>query len=213
MGLRKVFTLVTGMLALLPVFALQANSPPGATSHKGCYVNDSDLQGRYVGDCLNNVANGQGHAVGIDRYEGQFRMGDLEGLGTYTWRSGDYYFGEFSGGVFHGKGRYVYKSGNRFIGSFYQGKRHGPGTYTWADGSTFEGEYKNDKRNGFGSMTYTLETGKHEIATLHFSKRVGKMQKGKFVLTGWWVDDMLVRECATPQACAESAGNTPEPAK
>jgi len=81
------------------VFARQSN----------CAVKVALLSGSYSGSCKNGLAHGKGIAQGIDRYEGQFRMGSPNGKGIYTWSDGTYYAGQWRDGKREGEGQMVYK--------------------------------------------------------------------------------------------------------
>jgi hypothetical protein len=73
--------------------------------HVGCYIADINLQGIYHGQCsADNVAEGQGKAVGEDTYDGQFKRGLPSGQGVYIWRNGDRYIGLFQKGMANGRG-------------------------------------------------------------------------------------------------------------
>lgn len=90
------FTLI--LCAAFPAFA------------QDCAVDDPELKGTYTGGCKKGKANGEGTAVGVNTYEGQFKSGLPHGRGTYTWENGDVYTGSFEKGLKHGAGRIVYKS-------------------------------------------------------------------------------------------------------
>lgn len=73
--------------------------------HVGCYVADVNLQGIYHGQCnADNIAEGQGKAIGEDTYDGQFKAGLPSGQGIYIWRNGDRYIGLFQRGMANGRG-------------------------------------------------------------------------------------------------------------
>lgn len=61
-----------------------------------CAVKDADIANDYSGACQNGLANGKGTAVGRDRYVGEFRDGEKNGKGVYTWANGSRYEGEYS---------------------------------------------------------------------------------------------------------------------
>ena len=74
----------------------------------GCKVLLPRITGTYTGDCKKGLAHGRGTAIGIDRYEGEFRKGYPEGMGLYRWENGTYYEGYFRQGLRDGTGRMVY---------------------------------------------------------------------------------------------------------
>jgi len=69
-----------------------------------CKVLLPEIEGEYVGECKKGLANGNGKSVGTDSYEGQFKKGWPNGIGIYTWESGDWYEGEFRKGKLDGEG-------------------------------------------------------------------------------------------------------------
>ncbi|MFZ3019058.1 MAG: hypothetical protein WA056_11440 [Gallionella sp.] len=69
-----------------------------------CTVKDADIAAEYSGDCLNGLANGEGIAIGRDKYVGQFRDGEIHGRGVYTWADGSQYDGEYRDGKRSGFG-------------------------------------------------------------------------------------------------------------
>jgi hypothetical protein len=112
--------------------------------------------GRYDGEFRDGNENGRGvytYASG-DRYEGEWRDGNENGRGVYTYASGDRYEGEFRDRKVHGRGVYTYASGDRYEGEWRDGKRHGRGVYTYASGDRYEGEFRDGKVHGRGVYTY-----------------------------------------------------------
>lgn len=94
-----------------------------------CKVLIPALSGNYSGKCKNGLANGNGIAHGIDKYEGQFNKGLPHGNGIYTWTNGSYYDGKWVEGQKDGQGKMVYI--NTSVGD-----------------SVVEGYWKNDKYIG-----------------------------------------------------------------
>jgi hypothetical protein len=80
-------------------------------------------------------------------------------FGTYTFANGEKYVGEFKNGDKNGQGTYTFaKSGNKYAGGYKYGKRHGQGTFIFANGNKYVGDYKDGKKNGQG--TFTFEDGR-----------------------------------------------------
>ncbi|MEP6748163.1 MAG: hypothetical protein ABJB86_10595 [Bacteroidota bacterium] len=113
-------------------------------STASCRVVALNLLSSYKGACKNGLANGQGDAVGIHHYTGNFRDGIPNGYGTYYYDDSTYYMGYFQDGVKEGKGEahYLHKgrsdsaikgywSGNEFRGKKYI-------TYDFDGGSKFD---------------------------------------------------------------------------
>ena len=74
-----------------------------------CVVEKASLKGTYTGDCKKGKAHGHGKAVGSDIYEGEFKAGFPDGLGTYTWWNGNSFTGKYVKGLKEGKGKIIFK--------------------------------------------------------------------------------------------------------
>ncbi len=61
--------------------------------------------------------------------------------------AGHTYIGEFKDGNFNGQGAYTYANGDKYVGEFKDGKYNGQGTETFANGDKYVGEYKDGQRN------------------------------------------------------------------
>lgn len=126
----------------------------------GIYYSDGKV--RYCGSWFNDMQQGLGieHAK-CDRlatYEGQFKGGLKDGVGSYTWTDGSQYFGSWSNNCINGLGIYIGDDNRWFKGSWCDSTMHGPGKYVWPDGREYVGNYANDKKSGFG--TYAWPNGK-----------------------------------------------------
>ena len=53
--------------------------------------------------------------------------------------------GEYKDGNPNGQGTYTWSSGSKYVGEQKDGKKNGQGTMTFSDGRMFVGEYKDDK--------------------------------------------------------------------
>lgn len=115
-----------------------------------CIVLDPELQGTYVGGCVNGYAEGFGEARGTATYEGQFRRGRKHGRGVKSWpRTGDRYEGDFVDDRKEGTGMYVWgrrsaTPGARYTGGYLADRRHGYGVYEWPNGERYAGAWEND---------------------------------------------------------------------
>lgn len=93
--MKKIIT-VCSLLFLM----LNGNAQNSST----CIVGLDSLKGLYDGECSNGKANGEGKAIGVDKYEGTFKNGLPDGKGKYTWKNGDFYYGGWKKGLKEGKG-------------------------------------------------------------------------------------------------------------
>ncbi len=74
-----------------------------------CKVLKPEIATSYSGDCKKGLANGNGIAVGTDKYEGKFKDGLPQGNGTYLYANGDVYVGDFKEGMRSGNGKFTFK--------------------------------------------------------------------------------------------------------
>lgn len=114
------------------------------------YVVDSDIQGYYNGESLNEKATGNGYAKGKDEYRGNFIDGKKEGFGIYTWSTGSTYEGNWKNDNKNGYGVYKNKEGFIYEGEYLEGKKEGKGKLLFPKGDYYIGDFKNDRITGKG---------------------------------------------------------------
>jgi 1-phosphatidylinositol-4-phosphate 5-kinase len=86
---------------------------------------------------LNRWANGC-------QYEGEFKSGVYDGVGTFTWQDKATYKGNWKDGKRHGSGIYTSADGSyMYDGDWQSDVKHGQGFQQLSDGRTFEGAYTN----------------------------------------------------------------------
>jgi hypothetical protein len=107
---------------------------------------------KYVGDFKNGNSHGKGKSVwsGLFEYNGDFRKGVPNGIGTMeymdggepggVWHNGGKYEGEWRKKKKHGKGVYSDKLGNRFEGNWYNGQGL-VGKYILVNGKTYSSKF------------------------------------------------------------------------
>lgn len=113
-----------------------------------CKVGLDSLKGTYTGDCKGGKANGNGKAVGVDSYEGEFKNGVPEGKGKYTWSSGDFYYGSWKKGQKDGKGE---------LHQFADGKENVVRGYWKKD------NYRGEFENPYVIVNTTTDVGRIEV--------------------------------------------------
>ena len=116
-----------------------------------------------------------------DRYEGDFKDGLREGVGTYTYFKEEgpqnKYEGEWLQNKKHGIGKMIYGGVGEYFGRFENGKRHGEGVFKYKkNGNVYSGSWKYGVKHGHGEFIF--EKTKMKIA--------GEWENGK-ILKGKWI--------------------------
>ena len=117
---------------------------------------EKNVDFKYEGDFLNDIKNGKGKIIYYntgDFYEGEFKNGEINGYGFYTWKNKHTYEGSFLNGKMHGKGIYKWPDGNTYEGEYKNNIKEGEGEFIWKDGRKFKGNFKNGRPNGQGFLT------------------------------------------------------------
>jgi len=78
-------------------------------------------------------------------YEGKFKDGKYDGLGTYTWSGDRKYVGEWLDGKQNGHGTVTSPDG-KYVGEWKGNYFHGQGTMISSDGTKWVGEFSENKR-------------------------------------------------------------------
>lgn len=111
----------------------------------------------YEGEWKRGIANGVGtftYANG-DFYKGQWLDGRRHGKGTETHSEGSSYSGDWRNNEYNGKGRYTFQSGGSYEGQWLNNLRHGEGAIIYSDGGVYKGQWLDDKRHGKGTYIGT----------------------------------------------------------
>jgi hypothetical protein len=116
-----------------------------------------------------------------DRYEGDFKDGLREGVGTYTYFKEEgpqnKYEGEWVQNKKHGIGKMIYGGVGEYFGRFENGKRHGEGVFKYKkNGNVYSGSWKYGVKHGHGEFIF--EKTKMKIA--------GEWENGK-IIKGKWI--------------------------
>ena len=76
----------------------------------------------------------------------------MEGIGEYTFTSGDRYKGQIHDGQFGPWGEFWYRNGDHYDGEWKDYKRHGQGTFTHANGDVYTGSWVAGEIEGIGNF-------------------------------------------------------------
>ncbi|ELR13197.1 Fbox domain containing protein [Acanthamoeba castellanii str. Neff] len=107
------------------------------------------------------------------RYEGEWRMGKLDGVGTLMNSTGDMvYIGHFKQSEVHGKGVCLFSDGTRYEGEWRGSEAHGRGVCWYLDGKRYHGKWKEGKRCGKG--TFYWSNGSYYVGKWRDDKPVGQ---------------------------------------
>ncbi len=125
----------------------------GEVSENGDFVGKIVYDNRdvYTGKVVGGVFSGEvirHYDYGV--YRGEWRDGDKNGKGEFSWFDGDRYDGEWLNGVMHGKGTFKWKSGDVYTGEWKHGVADGKGKITWKSGEWYDGEWRDGMRHGKG---------------------------------------------------------------
>lgn len=89
---------------------------------------------------------------------GEFRAGMKHGKGKWRKREKaqncNTYEGEYANDKKNGIGTFTWESGNLYRGCYRDDERHGYGEMYWTDGSYYKGEWQNGIQHGIGRMTF-----------------------------------------------------------
>lgn len=148
-----------------------------------CEVRRADLQGKYIGNCRNGLAEGSGVAEGksksftglfskgLPHAKGEFKAnsapyagatisgnfvdGYIVGKGRIMFADGGVYEGALTNERPNGKGRFTRPGAFEYEGDFQDGKMAGKGTLVTSEGTKYTGGFLGGKYSGYGVMTYT----------------------------------------------------------
>jgi hypothetical protein len=95
-------------------------------------------------------------AIGMEKYQGQFKEDQRHGRGMCIYPDGARYTGEWAAGAVSGEGRFEHANGDVFVGTLAHGHRV-RGKLTWASGDEYDGEFAagDNRPAGEGTMHYS----------------------------------------------------------
>lgn len=84
------------------------------------------------------------NAPNCNSYEGQYSLDKKNGMGTFTWESGNMYKGCYKEDERHGYGEMYWTDGSCYKGEWQNGIQHGVGKMEFPDGRVKEGYFENN---------------------------------------------------------------------
>jgi SH3-like domain-containing protein len=102
------------------------------------------------GDCVNG--KGIYFFSNDEKFDGEFKNGEINGDGIYTYLDGSKYVGEFANGVRHGQGFLKSVKGITYVGWWADDLPNGQGLKTQVDGMQYFGEFKSGVMYGSGRI-------------------------------------------------------------
>lgn len=152
------------LLLASPALAQDATAPGWrADVNNGCKVWDAapgpDETASWTGACRDGLAEGHGVVQWfgadkpIERDEGEYHAGKLDGRGVSVFPDGSGYDGQWRDSLPNGRGVYHWAGGNRYEGEWLNNRRHGTGIETFASGDRYEGQWRNDRPEGQGTLS------------------------------------------------------------
>ena len=191
--MRRLAALLLLLLCTNPLWAQNPNSLPPCPKPDVTKKQDIGWSGRtwHWNDCWGRYVFEFSDSLKGTVLEGEWRYGELTGIGSYAKPNGEKYLGQFRRFMMHGHGQLTYASGDTYVGEFDADQFHGHGTYRFANGDEYDGNYKHNKEDGLG--TYHFASGDryvgefadgefHGQGTYTFvsgSKYVGEHRQGK----------------------------------
>ena len=140
---------------------------PNYKKWDNCFAEYSFPRGTYKGQWK----DGNLHGVGMYKevwggvYIGDYKNNNANGKGIYFLKSGTIFEGDFKDDLAHGKVKYVSEYGDEIIGDFKQHKADGYAVEIKENGARYEGEWKNDLYHGKGKQFYPEGTNTDLIKT------------------------------------------------
>jgi len=125
---------------------------------------------------------GRRHGSGLRSYDGgnycgEFVDGLQEGDGTCTFfEDGSIYMGQWRMGQMDGVGRLQMSDGSSYFGEFSEGYRDGEGMVQWPDGRTYHGQWTSGVQDVTGPVSPKLriqDSRKHAAVPVNFKAQVG----------------------------------------
>ncbi|GEM_PF-636341 len=141
------------------------------------------------GDCENGwgIYEWKTGSSNGDKYIGEWKNGNRDGEGVYTWANGDKYVGTWSAGVINGYGTQYFANGTKSVGLWANAKltsknytesaclsgdcNNSYGVWIYDTGDKYKGYFKDGYRSGQG--TYLYSNGERYDGSFENHKRNG----------------------------------------
>lgn len=165
----------------------------GETVPGGVYLGEW-LKGQMHGRGILSYSDGE-------YYVGDWRHDGKNGLGIYVWGkgsgdvAGDKFEGDFKDGNADGVGRTLFNDSGWHKGTYSKGKMHGWGVMQLADGWEYKGQWKNDEMDGEVVCTFVFGfNAAKEVQLYKNGEFISK--RGYDTAKDWAAIDALAMEAA-----------------
>ena len=129
------------------------------------YQEDPESGDEYIGEFINDKAFGEGTRTinsgkySGHKYVGEFKEGEVEGLGIYFSTGKIFHVGQFKNHKINGLGKMSSPGKYKYIGQLEDNQKNGLGIYIWENldgfvGVTYFGEWKDDDHHGQGTIIF-----------------------------------------------------------
>ena len=148
----------------------------------------------YEGEMKNSIPDGKGKLIFVknkEKYIGDFKMGEMTGIGTFTFEDNTEYSGDIENGIFNGKGNMKWENGTEYSGYFVDSTLCGEGTIKNIQNEKYEGNFDKNEFNGEG--TYYFNNGDIYKGNFEYGIKKGNgtyTRNDNVIFEGNWNDDL-----------------------
>jgi len=134
---------------------------PNGDVYEGNYASGSrNGSGKYVYAGATPEEEGEEPPPPVATYDGHWKNGQKNGVGTIKYQDGSYYHGSWANGKRSGQGTFYYANGDIYSGEWLAGQKNGTGTYVykavqcrlkgkWVKGVCMEGSFTDKFENTY----------------------------------------------------------------
>lgn len=83
-----------------------------------------------------------------NKFEGEYQFDKKNGMGIFTWESGNIYHGNYQNDERMGYGEMYWTDGSVYKGEWFKGIQHGKGVMSFPDGRVKDGYFENNVFKG-----------------------------------------------------------------